>query len=79
LIIIVKFLDTDQRFFNKVEVLTKMIYFVGVINMILISIFDEKYFICFNKFNKKNKIGSIFINQDQIKTKKIFDISRRKQ
>jgi len=30
--------------------------------------FDEKSFICFNKFNENDQIKSIFKNRDQIKT-----------
>lgn len=46
-------------FSSKLKLLA-MVYFVGVINTILVSIFDEKFLICFKIFNKNDKIVSIF-------------------
>jgi len=36
-----------------------MVCFVGVINIILVSIFNEKLLLYFKKFNEKDQIASI--------------------
>jgi len=37
-----------------------IVSFVGVIDIILVSIFDEKSFFHFKRFNEENKSTSIF-------------------
>ena len=57
---LLNFLKQDMNFSSRLKLLIRMVCFVSVINIILVSIFDEKFIICFKKFNEKVQIASIF-------------------
>jgi len=53
------FLNQTKVFSSKLKFWIIMVCFVGVINIILVSIFNEKLLLYFKKFNEKDQIASI--------------------
>jgi len=70
IIIFVKFLEPDQGFSLGLKLWIRMISFVGVIDIILVSILMKNYCSASRNLTERIKLHQFLKNRNQIKTKK---------